>query len=251
MSLSQSRFESRGLSFPIWRGCRGRRCLCRFRLLIIHDQPRTALSGQEQPAPLQEHADFQTELRQKRDVNESPRQPRDESVQSNFTAFQNGVAFANHSHVAFVEIAKWLWRLLDGELAPNQFSSIASLLHCNLSDARQRFSVLIERGRIADHENFRMIWNSKIGLDTHATGAIGLRPQPFSSRRRCDTGRPDHGLARNSLLSDNDSFAVDLLDGVAQVDFNSELLQMELRCLRETRGKSPKNVSSRIDQNNS
>src|SRR5438067_10450880 len=176
MSLSQSGFESRGLSFPIWRGCRGRRCLCRFRLLIIHDQPRTTLSGQEQPAPLQEHADFQTELRQKRDVNESPPQPRNETVQPNFPALQNCVALANDGHGAFVEIAKRLWRLLARKLTPNQFSSVASLLHCNLSNSRQRFSVLIERGRIADHENFRMIWNSKIGLDTNATGAIGLHP---------------------------------------------------------------------------
>src|SRR5438105_15893705 len=96
-----------------------------------------------------------------------------------------------------------------------------------------------------------MIWNSKIGLDAHATGAIGLHPQPFSSRRRRNTGRPDHCLARNSLPSDNDSFAVDLLDVVAQMDFDSELLQMGFRCLRQTRGKSAKNFSSAIEQNNS
>src|SRR5437868_14544728 len=109
-------------------------------------------------------------------MDESPRQPREESVQTNFPALQNCVPLADDGHGAFVEIAKRLWRLLAGKLASNQFSSIASLLHCNLSDARQRFSVLIERRRIADHENFRMIWNSKIGLDTNATGAIGLRP---------------------------------------------------------------------------
>src|SRR5437660_4476875 len=174
MSLSQSGFETRGLGSSIWRGCRGRRCLCRFRLLIIHDQPRTALSGQEQPAPLQEHADFQTELRQKRDVNESPPQPRNETVQPKFAALQNCVPLADDGHGAFVEVTKRLGRPLAGKLAPNQLSSIASLLHCNLSYARQRFSVLIERGRIADHENFRMIWNSKIGLNTNAAGAIGL-----------------------------------------------------------------------------
>src|SRR3954447_27014117 len=174
MSLRQSGFESRELSSPIWRGRRERRCLCRFRLLIIHDQPRTALSGQEQPGPLQEHADFQTELRQKCDVNESPPQPRNETVQPKFAALQNCVPLADDGHSAFVEVTKRLGRPLTGKLAPNEFSSIASLLHCNLSDARQRFSVLIERGRVADYENFRIIWNSKIGLDTHATGAIGL-----------------------------------------------------------------------------
>src|SRR5258707_7484148 len=137
MSLSQSGCESRGLSSPIWRGRRGRRCLCRFRLLIIHDQPRTTLSGQEQPAPLQEHADFQTELRQESDVNESPPQPRDEAVQTNFSALQNCVTLADHGHGAFVEIPKRLWRLLTCKLSPNQFSNVTSLLHCNLSNSRQ------------------------------------------------------------------------------------------------------------------
>src|SRR4029077_1582340 len=79
-SLSQSGFETRGLSSPISGGWTGRPGLCRFRLLIIHDEPRTALSGQEQTAQLQEHADFQTELRQESDVDESPGQPREETV---------------------------------------------------------------------------------------------------------------------------------------------------------------------------
>src|SRR6266481_8881376 len=177
MSLSQSGFETRGLSSPICGVWTGRLGLCRFRLLIIHDEPRTALPRQKQPTPLQEHADFQTELRQKRDVNESPREPREETVQTNFPALQNCVPLADDGHGAFVEVTKRLGRPLAGKLAPNQFSSIASLLHCNLSDARQWFSVLIERGRIADYENFRMIWNSKIGLNTNTTGAIGLHPQ--------------------------------------------------------------------------
>ena len=44
---------------------------------------------------------------------------------------------------------------------------------------------------------------------------------------------------------------VPTLDGVAQVDFNSELLEMPFGSFRQTRRKRPKNVSSRIDQNNS
>src|SRR5256885_3026104 len=135
MSLSQTGFETRGLSSPIWRGRRGRRCLCRFRFVIIHDQLRTALSGQEQPAPLQEHADFQTELRQKRDVNESPRQPRQKTVQPNFPALDNGVAFPDYSHSAFVEISKRFRTFLSGEATTNKFASVMSLLHRNLGDA--------------------------------------------------------------------------------------------------------------------
>src|SRR5437868_12307464 len=148
------------------------------------------------------------------------------------STLQNGIAFSDHSHGAFVKIAKRLGRPLAGKLTPNQFSSVASLLHRNLCHASQRFSVLIKRRRVADHKNFRTIWNSKIGLNTNATGAIGLHPQPFSSGGRCNTGRPDHCPARNSLPGDNDSFAVDLFDGVAQVGFNSELLKMKFRSIR-------------------
>src|SRR4029077_7731709 len=115
----RSRFESRGLGSLIWRSRRGRRCLCRFRLLIIHDQTRTALSGQEQPAPLQEHADPLTELSQISDVNESPRQPREETMYVHFAALQDGPPFADHSDVAFVEIAKRFRRLLSGDAATN------------------------------------------------------------------------------------------------------------------------------------
>src|SRR5207302_6597030 len=112
--------------------------------------------------------------RQKRDVNESPRQPRDETVQPKFAALQNCVPLADDGHGAFVEVTKRLGRPLAGKLAPNQFSSIASLLHCNLSDARQRFSVLIERRRTADPESSQRFGNWKFGLNTTAPGAIGL-----------------------------------------------------------------------------
>src|SRR2546430_10513661 len=116
--------------------------------------------------------------------------------------------------------------------------------------ARQRFSVLIERGRIADHENFRMIWNSKIGLDAHATGAIGLRPQPFSSRRRCDTGRPDDRFACYALAPEGDPFAVDLFDRLAQVDFDAKFLQMLLRRVGETWRKCSENFLRSVNQDN-
>src|SRR5882762_1450018 len=119
MSLGQSGFESRGLSSLIWRGRRGRRRLCRFRLLIIHDQPRTALSGQEQPGPLQEDADPKTELSQIKCVNESPRQPREKTMYVHFAAFQDGPPFADHSHVAFVPIAKRFRTFLPGDAAAN------------------------------------------------------------------------------------------------------------------------------------
>src|SRR4029077_1642795 len=118
-SLSQSGFETRGLSSLIWRGRRGERCLCPIRLLIIPDETRAALSGQEQPGPLQEDADPKTELSQISGVNESPRQPREKAMDVHFAAFQDGPPFADHSHVAFVEIAKRFRTFLSGGAATN------------------------------------------------------------------------------------------------------------------------------------
>src|SRR4051812_10235016 len=176
ISIPRNRDGAERLRRAIIRDHCWRRCRIRLGFVIIHDQPRTAMSGQEQPAPLQEHANLQAKLSEKSDVNEGPAEPRDETVELKFTALKNSVSLADNSHGAFVEIAKRLGRLLAGKLAANQFASVASLLHCNLSNSRQRFPVLIERRRITDHENFRMIWNSKIGLDTNATSAIGLHP---------------------------------------------------------------------------
>ncbi len=68
-------------------------------------------------------------------MNESPGEPRDESVQSNFTALQNGIAFSDHGHVAFVEISKRFDTVLTGDLATDQFTDVAALLHRNLGNA--------------------------------------------------------------------------------------------------------------------
>ena len=56
-------------------------------VLIIHDESRAALPGQEQPGPLQEDADPKTELSQIQSVNESPRQPRQKTMYVHFAAF--------------------------------------------------------------------------------------------------------------------------------------------------------------------
>src|SRR6478672_3041758 len=117
MSLSQGGFYSGGPSSPTWRDHRRRGYWWRFRLLIIHDESRTTVSSQEQPGPLQKHADPLTELSQIKDVNKRPRQPREKTMYAHFAALQNGPPFPDHSHVAFVEIAKRLRRLLAGKSA--------------------------------------------------------------------------------------------------------------------------------------
>src|SRR5215475_7038698 len=126
---------------------------------MVHDNSRPTLSAYEQPGPLQKHTDPETNLRQERDVNESPGEPRDKPMQPDFAALQNSVALADYGHVAFVEIAERFGVVFTGDMPTDQFAYVASLLHRNLSDTRQRFPVLVERRGVADHENFRMIWN--------------------------------------------------------------------------------------------
>src|SRR5438477_12975156 len=131
-----------------------------------------------------------------------------------------------------------------------KYSNISSLMHCIHTNTLQLFSFLIERDSISDHENFRMIWNSKIGLDTHATSTIRFGAQPFSSRRRCDTGRPDDRFACYALAPEGDPFVVDLFDRLAQVDFDAKFLQMLLRGVGQTWRKCSQNFSSSVNQDN-
>src|SRR5215472_13486792 len=202
---------------------------------MVHDESRPTLSAYEQPGPLQKHADPETNLRQERDVNESPGEPRDKPMQPDSAALQNRVAFPNNRHVSFVEISKRFGTVFAGDLPTNQFAYVASLLHRNLSDTRQRLSILVERRGVADHENFRMIWNSKVWLNAHPAGAIHFSLYPFSRRRRRNTGGPDHCLARDSLTGNDHSFVVDLFNSMAQVNLDAKLLQMFFRDFRERR----------------
>src|SRR5436189_37186 len=70
----------------------------------------------------------------------------------------------------------------------------------------------IERGRIADDEDLRMARDTAILLDTHASGLVSRRVQPFARRRRRDASRPDHGAARNAFVTDHDGCLVNRFD---------------------------------------
>jgi hypothetical protein len=95
--------------------------------MVIHDQPRTALSGQECPNPLQEHADPKTDLRQKREVDSGPGELCNKASHSKFAALQNGKPLT--------EISKRLRAVLAGNASGNQFPDVAPLLHCYLDNA--------------------------------------------------------------------------------------------------------------------
>src|SRR6266566_3168379 len=133
----------------------------------------------------------------------------------NLAALHDGKAFANHCHVAFVEIAKWRRSGLSEEAFSNQPSRVTSSLHRHLGHAGQRLAVLLNRRGIPDDKNLRMPGHREIGLHFDASCAIGFDPQPFARRGRSYSGGPDYGLAGDPLASDDHTVLVYLIDTMA------------------------------------
>lgn len=192
---------------------------------MIHDEPRASLPCQERPHPLQENAQPEAGLCQEHDVYACPRQPCDRSPNVQLVPLQDGIALTDDGHGALVEVTKWRRFWFAGHAPVNQPARVATLLHRDLCDAAQWFAVLTERRGVADHEDIRMSRQGEVRLNAHAPGAINVSVQPFTRRRRRDTGGPDHRPASDPLAGDNDTVVVDLIDPMSQPHLHSQLLE--------------------------
>ena len=65
-----------------------------------------------------------------------PGKPCGKSMHSEFAALQNGIAFTDNRHVAFVEIANHLMSLLTSNMPGDQGSNVAPLLDRYLGHTR-------------------------------------------------------------------------------------------------------------------
>src|SRR5579863_3111494 len=124
--------------------------------MVIHNEPGAPLSGKIGPHPLQKDANAKVGLRQELEVYRGPCEPREAAVQMYLAALENGKTLAHHRHSAFVEVAERPGRRFAGETPVNQFAGVAALLNRYLRDAGQSRTILIERGSVAHHKNFRM-----------------------------------------------------------------------------------------------
>src|SRR5262245_66661138 len=108
---------------PVGIGCN---LLFRFRIVrrrvVVHDQTRAALARQECPHPLDENADSEIGRGQQLDMDCGPGEPGKESAQMDFTALQNGKAFAHNCHVALIEVAARTQRRLTFDQPPSQLT---------------------------------------------------------------------------------------------------------------------------------
>src|SRR5262245_19770910 len=78
----------------------------RFRIIrrrvVVHNQTRAALAGQECPYPLDKNADSEIGRGEKLDMDSGPSEPGREPAQMDLTTLQNSKPFAHYCHVAFV-----------------------------------------------------------------------------------------------------------------------------------------------------
>src|SRR5262249_4719689 len=153
--------------------------------------------------PLHEYTHAHTGLRQKLQMHERPGKPRKKPAHVYSAALQHSEALAHYRHVALVKVAEWRWSILPCYSPMDQPAGIAPLLHRDLRHTRKRLAVLIERCRIAHHENLRETRNREILPDEDAPPAIGDRAQPLASRRRRYARRPDDCPAADTLSSNH------------------------------------------------
>ena len=95
-------------------------------------------------------------MREKLEMNARPREPRHEAGRLESSTLEDREALSDDGHVAFIEVTERRGRGLARDSATNQLSGVSPLLHCDLRYAGQRPAILIERSRVADHEDFRM-----------------------------------------------------------------------------------------------
>ena len=115
-------------------------------------------------------------------MHRGPGEPCDEPANVDFAGLQNGEALADYGQISLIEVAKRCRPRFARDHPVNQLSRIASLLNRYLRDTGQRLAILIERGSITHHKDFRMPRYRDVRLDTHSPGAIGFDIQPLARR---------------------------------------------------------------------
>src|SRR6267154_327663 len=108
-----------------------------------------------------------------------PCQPGDKPAHPDRPGLQDGETLADYRHVSLVEVAERMPCGFPRDASVNQLSRITSLLHRNLSDARQRLSVLLEGSSITNHKNLPMPRHATIRLHLDPARAIGFYRQPI------------------------------------------------------------------------
>src|SRR5712691_10412097 len=150
--------------------------------VVIHDQPGAALPRHVGPDPLEKDTYPKAGLSHEFEVHGCPRQPRDKAAHVHLSALQDGEPLPDDGHVALVEVVEGTGSGLSSYPSVNEPPRIASLLHRHLGHARQRMTILVERGRVTDDEDLRVARHGEILPHADPPGVIRLHLQPLADR---------------------------------------------------------------------
>src|SRR5215813_3457893 len=124
--------------------------------LPLNDEPVTPLSADERPDPLEEHAQPETRLGQREDVDQSPREPGEERLEMQLAALEDRVPRTDHRHASAIGVAKRTRRALPGHATGDRLPRITPLLDRRLRQARKRLAVPVQSSSVADDALFRI-----------------------------------------------------------------------------------------------
>src|ERR1700685_716892 len=227
------------------------------------DEAGSALVCDIRPRPLNENQDAIAEADEKKNVDEKPRQPGDESGDVNLAELRDGSCAADGGEAAFVEVMEWSGgvktpilsrRMREGwgtrfDLSADHFCSVAAFLYGDGGDSGQRLALLVlQRCEVADNEDFGMAGESEIGLHKYAAGAIDGRSQAFAERRGGDSGGPqDYGrIEPGRAHIDGSGFHVS--DQGRGAHFYAEMFEVFLGAPREIFSIGGKNPRTAFEQ---
>src|SRR5215472_15397391 len=183
---------------------------------MTYDEPVTSLACHIRPYPLQKDAQTEARRGEELKVHRRPSEPCADSACLDFAALQHSKTLAHHSHAAFVKVAEGSRWWIANDAIENQLSCITPLLHRHLRYAWQRFAVLIEGCRVADHENLGMAGHGKIVLNANPARAVCFDVQPFDRVRTHYVCASDPRFACAAFAPDYHAFHEDVSNALSE-----------------------------------
>ena len=158
-----------------------------------------------------------------------PGDPGEEAAQFQEAEVGDGGGAADRRQRAFVAVAERRVRLA-GERLLDRFRRVHAFLNRGRRDAGNELTAgLLDRGEIADDENFGMSRDREIGLDDDASGAIERDVETMRQRRGLHAHGPEHRLCGDGLITDADLVFVEARHHAVRDDFHAEALELALR----------------------
>src|SRR6266536_44489 len=211
------------------------------------DEPRAPLIREIRPRPLEEHERAVAKPDQEKDVDEAPREPRDEPRHPEPAEIGDRLRPPDDSEVALVAVPERPTGPAR-EVPSHVPSDVSSLLDRHRRDARKRLSRLRDdRGDVADRENAAIPRNGEVRQDENAARAVQRYVQGPWERRSANPGGPENRRRRNPAVGRLDRARFDFANGTSRPNLDPEPLERPLRFPGQVRREAREDPGSRLE----